>query len=183
MVPPRAGLFLGHLQRAHTEGMAHTTKKDLTAALRPLSKATLKLLAVEVGCVVHRHSTAVNEPSAAQLAQFLVEQPIPARRAVTLLRERSTEAAHHALAKCIEGVKGCGALTVGEWTLTPQPGGVACTKPGKAQFVCHSSDPRVGPLVLDSAEGKAGVQLEFAALPKGVKAGAVLLLGPDTKKK
>lgn len=49
--------------------------------------------------------------------------------------------------------------------------------------MCHSSDPRVGPLVLDSADGKAGVQLEFAALPKGVKAGALLLLGPDTKKK
>lgn len=163
--------------------MAYTTKKDLTAALRPLSKATLKLLAVEVGCVVHRHGTAVNEPSAAQLAQFLVEQPIPARRAVTLLREKSTEAAHHTLAECIEGVKGCGPMTVGEWTLTPQPGGVQCSTGAKTRFVCHSTDSRVGPLVLEQAQATTGVQLEFAPLPKGVKAGALLLLGPDTKKK
>ena len=69
-------------------------------------------------------------------------------------------------------------MTVGRWRLTPDAGGVQCASETKSCYVCHSTDLRVGVIVLDTPNASAAIPLAFAGLPKGVSEALILLLGP-----
>lgn len=155
----------------------HTRKRELTGQLRPLSKATLKLLSVEVGCKVPRRGGMTFDATPAQLADFLMKNPISARRVVKLL-QASKGQGFQAVAEVVTGIKGCGPLQVGAWTLTPVDGGLSLHSESAQAYACYSTDPRVGIIVLANPEAQSATQLAQAALPQAVRRAVGMMLEP-----
>ncbi len=161
---------------AVTRTARHTTQAELIKALKPISKATVHLIAQEAGCVITTGRTAHHRATPTQLGEYLSRHPIQARNAVRLLRHDTRDPSLHALADTIEGLRGCGPMTTGGWTITPTDQGATARHATQgATYLTYSVDERAGILCLTTPDARTGVQLDHSGLPAAVKDAARLL--------
>lgn len=159
--------------------MKYTTKAALTAALSQLSKSTVRMLAIEVKFAVHRRGRATDQVTAAQLASFLVDHPLDARKVAQFLARASKDPAHQPIVDALLGVKGAGEMQVGGWTLQPtdQPRVAVLTNTkGVKMWAERHTDSRVGLVILTRPDDTRVSQALFESLPLAVQAAVAVLL-------
>lgn len=155
------------------------TKTALTKLLRhkALSKATLHLIATEVGRAAKRGEGPRNDAPPAEIAAFLIHHPVVARRTLEGLRGRTKDGRLDPFLNALAQIRGVGQTEVASYTLIPT-GDVVTVGHSKGTWtVTRSTDARVGLIVLETPEAKTALQLSTVKLPKAVHDYLALMLG------
>ena len=147
-----------------------TTKTALTKLLRQktISKATLHLIATEVGRAARKGEAPSSDAPPAEIAAFLVAHPVAARRTLLGLQGRTKDGRLDPFLSALAEIRGVGHAEIGVYTLMPTGDAVTVQHPKGTWTVERSTDPRVGLILMEQPTDKSATQLSAVKLPKAV---------------